>query len=652
MADDRLIIEVVAESGKAVVNLKKAEQAVETFSKNGNKSLSQFSGAFNSFIGNLASDLVQKGFAAVTKAASSLFNTFVVDGVRAAQAQEAAVTDLNSALQSAGTFSQEASQDIQEFANALQASTTIGDEAVLQGVALAQSFVKTADEAKALTAAALDFAKGADLNFTEAIRRLGRGVQGSAADLANFAPAIRNLTKEQLAAGEATRIIAERFAGAAASETRTFQGAITQLSNQFGDLTEIIGDAFIKNQSFANVLQVVSKLITEASEAAKENQEALNRFVSNGVLIAIEGLKFLGESIVGSVVLFKRLQQASVAAQGTVSAFTDAVTFGLTDAGQRAQKSADEFLALEKSIESIQKSESIEAIRAKLQELTTAAAAGFGQVRESVERTGTSIQEVAVVSQAELEKERLAREKLSAEILAAAEKQIEINNLLAAEDSLSQQARLDRNKAVITETLADERVLVNERLKLRKNLVQSEIAIDQQRLKAGSDSLNALATLQTAKTKELAVLGKGAAIAQTTIDTYRGAQAAAASLSGIPFIGPALAVGAAAAFIAAGLARVAQIQGTPLASGITEVPPGFEGDNFPARLQSGERVVDRNTNQDLKQFLRQEGRTEGILAAILDRMNNLETRVMVSVGGDTLVDQVQRGLDRGRVLSL
>jgi len=39
------------------------------------------------------------------------------------------------------------------------------------------------------------------------------------------------------------------------------------------------------------------------------------------------------------------------------------------------------------------------------------------------------------------------------------------------------------------------------------------------------------------------------------------------------------------------------------ATGITEVPSGFENDGFLARLSSGERVVDNRTNQDLKDFL-------------------------------------------------
>jgi hypothetical protein len=43
--------------------------------------------------------------------------------------------------------------------------------------------------------------------------------------------------------------------------------------------------------------------------------------------------------------------------------------------------------------------------------------------------------------------------------------------------------------------------------------------------------------------------------------------------------------------------------GIGLASGIQEVPRGFPNDTFAARLTTGERVVDNNTNQDLKEFL-------------------------------------------------
>ena len=55
-------------------------------------------------------------------------------------------------------------------------------------------------------------------------------------------------------------------------------------------------------------------------------------------------------------------------------------------------------------------------------------------------------------------------------------------------------------------------------------------------------------------------LYKAAAITQTIIDTYKGAQAAFTSLATIPVVGPALGTAAAAAAIGAGMARVAAIK--------------------------------------------------------------------------------------------
>jgi len=55
-------------------------------------------------------------------------------------------------------------------------------------------------------------------------------------------------------------------------------------------------------------------------------------------------------------------------------------------------------------------------------------------------------------------------------------------------------------------------------------------------------------------------LYKAAAITQTIIDTYKGAQAAYSALAPIPYVGPALGIAAAAAAIAAGLANVAKIR--------------------------------------------------------------------------------------------
>lgn len=58
----------------------------------------------------------------------------------------------------------------------------------------------------------------------------------------------------------------------------------------------------------------------------------------------------------------------------------------------------------------------------------------------------------------------------------------------------------------------------------------------------------------------ITAMAKTAAIAQTVMSTYEGAQKAYTALAGIPYIGPALGAAAAGAAIAGGMARVAQIR--------------------------------------------------------------------------------------------
>jgi hypothetical protein len=74
---------------------------------------------------------------------------------------------------------------------------------------------------------------------------------------------------------------------------------------------------------------------------------------------------------------------------------------------------------------------------------------------------------------------------------------------------------------------------------------------------------SSLEGLSKSNNSKLASIGKAAAIARATIETYQAATGAYASLASIPYVGPALGAAAAAAAIAAGLANVAQIRAQP-----------------------------------------------------------------------------------------
>lgn len=81
------------------------------------------------------------------------------------------------------------------------------------------------------------------------------------------------------------------------------------------------------------------------------------------------------------------------------------------------------------------------------------------------------------------------------------------------------------------------------------------------------DALGDLSTLMNSGSRKMFEVGKAAAISQTVLSTYEGAQKAYSSLAGIPVVGPALGIAAAGAAIAAGVARVQSIRSQQFGGG-------------------------------------------------------------------------------------
>lgn len=110
--------------------------------------------------------------------------------------------------------------------------------------------------------------------------------------------------------------------------------------------------------------------------------------------------------------------------------------------------------------------------------------------------------------------------------------------------------------------------------------------MDSDGYKAAQTVSNNLVNLQNSKHKELAAIGKAAAIFQITNDTARAAMGSFAALAPIPFVGPALATAAAAAAIAYGLERVSSVASNSFAVGTPNVPQ----DQL-ANIHKGEMIV-------------------------------------------------------------
>lgn len=121
-----------------------------------------------------------------------------------------------------------------------------------------------------------------------------------------------------------------------------------------------------------------------------------------------------------------------------------------------------------------------------------------------------------------------------------------------------------------------------------------------QRLQGATTFLSNLSQLQNSKSKTAARIGKSAAIAQATIETYKSATSAYSAMAGIPYIGPALGIAAAAAAIAAGLENVRAIKAQPVGGYMSG---GYTG-NIPTNAVAGvvhgqEHVMDASSTRRL-----------------------------------------------------
>lgn len=168
-------------------------------------------------------------------------------------------------------------------------------------------------------------------------------------------------------------------------------------------------------------------------------------------------------------------------------------------------------------------------------------AAGLKAIQDQADAE-EALREQKILADQKLEDERIAKiiALTDFEILNARQKlQRDRDNALAELDLLN---ATEAEKQKVKDHYAAEEAKID------------EITIDQ-KLDMASNALGDLAGIFGEESKA----GKAAAIAQTTIETYKGATSAYASLAGVPVVGPALGAVAAAAAVAAGFANVKKI---------------------------------------------------------------------------------------------
>jgi hypothetical protein len=627
----------------------KMDKAINEFSKNSGKNTSFMQQAFATMTGFLGSQAVLGVFGLVKDAAGALAGQIMEAGKEAA-AEEAAFTRLATSLRLAGNYSKESVDGLVDFANEMEGVAQAGADVIASNLAMLSSLTRLdAEGLKKAQKSAIDLSAALGIDLDTASSMVAKAVNGN--DMAFKKLGITmNLT------GDATQNLAnltntlnDRFGGSAAARMQTFGGALFSLKDGFGDMFKEIAKAITQNEVVIAVMSKVGEIFASITEQFKSNGAEIRDGFGKAIIELIDTLIVLAQV---ADVAVRVLRGGFNALQVVAAALVDSVFYVVEALNGVADNEKFGFAETRKQWEETKSAftdtTALEALGGKLQEIKGAASTAFEDMKgkpleavKSQEALGNAVQKTSDLTKQQEEVLKsfasgLAsqNEAVSANYAFANTMLAEVNaqrmamigedyaaQLTAQQEFFAQQQAL-RDSQYVSEQeqlqIARQNGLVTEeQYQAAKLALAQKYALDNAKQQTAVTQFNAqqektradnfkgtmstIASLSSSGNKELAAIGKAAAITNATIDGYSAVQKALASAP--PPFNFALAglVGAATA------ANVAKIAGVGLAGGIDSVPSsaggGNNGDNFPAILKSGERVVPSETNQDLKEFL-------------------------------------------------
>jgi hypothetical protein len=216
---------------------------------------------------------------------SALFAGFSVKKIidEASQA-DSALARMNAALNNAGSYSAQASREFEDYANTLQKTMGIEDEAALGLLSLAKSYGVTNDRAKEMVATAINLSAATGMGLDAAMRQLGATLEGNAGRLSKLSKDVGDLGPAALKAGQAIDILNARFSGSAAAQMDSFGGSIKAASLAFEDVMKELG--FLVTRS-----PVVIKAVQFIGQQFQHLGDYLEGFRKGGVDVVGQFLK-------------------------------------------------------------------------------------------------------------------------------------------------------------------------------------------------------------------------------------------------------------------------------------------------------------------------------------------------------------------------
>lgn len=206
------------------------------------------------------------------KAAAGLIAAKALGGVqKIVQGSADSFLKQNNALKNFQTAVTKANLPVKEMIDLrtqLSHGNFFDDDTLNNAIALGANMQLTKEQMQDVLTAAHDMAASGILPLDTAVKQLASTYTGTAGTLGKISPQIKQLTKDQLANGEAVKILKNQYKGYAEQMTATFGGRNTQFKNAFSDLKNEAGAlvqsfTFISQGTFLEPVQKMTSYLHE-----------------------------------------------------------------------------------------------------------------------------------------------------------------------------------------------------------------------------------------------------------------------------------------------------------------------------------------------------------------------------------------------------
>lgn len=265
--------------------------------------------------GNEATNSIADGFkslkniavTAVAAFAGSQVIGFLKEAANQAAESEANLNKLNVALKLAGNFSEEASQGLQNFAEAIEATTTIEGDAVVKNLAYLQSLTNLNDKGlKVAQSAAIDLSAALGVDLQTATQLVGKAANGEVGAFKRYGIAISEGATVAETFSNTLTVLQSKFGGSAAAQVNTFAGAIAQAQNAFGNLQKAIGFLITQNPAVIAAIKSISGVFKQVSQIITANSNSFGAVIAR----VIQGIGDLITLLTRLAVAFTKPTQA------------------------------------------------------------------------------------------------------------------------------------------------------------------------------------------------------------------------------------------------------------------------------------------------------------------------------------------------------